>query len=718
MRQPTNYWCVRLQASLARLIALAETPFIGSRSAMWLTFFVSLMVMLGFGLTTANAQYASELLANGPMTAEGFVTDTHADFVPGELVVGLYRSHDGQAARAYLQSMGIVKACNPAIESCVVQIPPFASMEEAALFLSSIPGVRYVEPNYIAFALATPNDPSYGLQYGLHRIQVNLAWDVWRPQRATYIAIIDTGVAYSHPDLANKLRRRDGGTVYGWNTLDDTPNAEDDHGHGTHCAGIAAAQINNGIGVAGVAGWNPADPNAQRSIQIMPVKVLNAGGFGTHASVASGITWAVDNGAHVLSLSLGSYSSSQQLEDAVNYAWNRGRLIVAAAGNGGSSQMHYPAAYTNCVAVAATDSSDRLTWFSQYGAWVDIAAPGQDVFSTIPDGYAYMSGTSMACPFVSGAAALAWSHAPYLTNLQLRNILETNVDPYQPYDGRTIAPNAGRLNVNRALRVARPPSLDTLQLNPTSVVGGQSSTGTVTLNAPAGSGAGQTSATFQVRTRAVTARTQVHITASAGGTSRVATLTVNPVSLTSLALNPTSVVGGQSSTGTVTLNAPAGSGGFTVQLSSDNTSVATVPSSVTVRAGQTSATFQVRTRAVTARTQVHITASVGRSSRKVTLTVIPPSLVSLTLNPTSVQGGSSSKGVITLSGPAPAGGIVVHLGSSDSRRAKVPASVTVAEGKSAASFTVRTTAGSTTTVTITANYNGDARSASLEIRQQ
>jgi len=401
-----------------------------------------------------------------------------------------------------------------------------------------------------------------------------------------------------------------------------------------------------------VAAWNPNVANSRAYVQLMPVKVLSSSGSGSLDAVARGITWAADNGAHILSLSLGAGSGAQQLQDAVNYAWNRGCLVVVAAGNGGSSSPQYPAYYTNSIAVAATDSSDRLASFSQYGSWVDIAAPGVGILSTIPNNrYASYDGTSMACPHVAGAAAVLWSHNPSLTNAQLRSALETNVDPYQPFSGRTIAPNAGRLNVYRALQA----------------VGG-------------------------------------------GGPTQP--------SLSSLSLNPTSVVGGNSSTGTVTLTAPAPSGGFVVNLSSSNTNVATVPSTVTVPAGATSANFTVSTQAVSSATSVTITASAGGVSRTATLMVNPaPSvtLQSLTISPTSVWGGSTATGTVTLSGPAPAGGVVVQLRSSSSR-ASVPSSVTIPAGATSARFTIQTrSAFSITTVTITATYNGVSRSAQLTV---
>ncbi|GIV09313.1 MAG: hypothetical protein KatS3mg019_1404 [Fimbriimonadales bacterium] len=576
-----------------------------------------------------------------------------APFVPGELVVGV-ESSEVALPLAAMEMVGAIVSHNPPINAYVVRVAPNLDMESAGEFLRALPGVRYVEPNYLAFAFATPNDPRYSQQYGLARIQANLAWDIWQPRRTVYIAIIDTGIDSNHPDLTNKMRRHSGGAVYGYNTLNNTTNALDDNGHGTHCAGIAAAEINNGVGVAGVAAWNPSVANARAYVQLMPVKVLSSSGSGSLDSVARGITWAADNGAHILSLSLGAGTGAQQLQDAVNYAWNRGCLVVVAAGNGGSSSPQYPAYYTNSIAVAATDSSDTLTSFSQYGSWVDIAAPGANILSTYPNNqYQSLSGTSMACPHVAGAAAVLWSHNQSLTNAQLRNALETHVDSYQPYAGRTIGSGKGRLNVYRALQA----------------VGGGNPT---------------------------------------------------QPSLNALTLNPTSVVGGNSVTGTVTLTAAAPAGGFVVNLSSSNTSIASVPSSVTVPAGATSANFTVSTSAVSSSTSVTITAAANGVSRTATLTVNPAnnnvSLQSLTINPTLVWGGNSATGTVTLSGPAPAGGVTVQLRSSSSR-ASVPSTVTIPAGATRANFTIRTTSRffSITNVTITATYNGVSRTATLTV---
>ncbi|MEN3000716.1 MAG: S8 family serine peptidase [Armatimonadota bacterium] len=611
-----------------------------------------------FGLIALLWLFSGAALAqNDELPMELIPSDEPVQFVPGELIVGLDPVNPKALPLQAMSFAGWVVEVLPQIGAYRLVLIPSLDMETAAAFLRAIPGVLYVEPNYIYYALATPNDPGYSQQWALPKIQANLAWDIWQPQATRYIAIIDTGIDYNHSDLRNKLRRHsDGTTVYGYNFVSNNTNANDDNGHGTHCAGIAAAEINNGIGVAGVAAWNPAVSGYNQFIQLMPIKVLDAYGSGTLTAVANGITWAADNGAHVLSLSLGAGSGATTLQNAVDYAWNRGCLVVAAAGNSGSSAPMYPAYYTNVIAVAATDSSDTLTNFSQYGSWVDIAAPGASIYSTYRgNSYSTLSGTSMACPHVSGAAALVWSHAPNLTNQQLRSILETNVDPYNPYAGRTIASGAGRLNVYRALQAAGggggTPALSGLSISPSSVVGGNPATGTVTLTAPAQAGGftvqlsssnpsvasvpasvtvpqGQTSANFTITTSQVSSTTTVTITASAGGVTRQANLTVNPPSpatLQSLTISPTSVWGGNSATGTVRLSGPAPSGGVVVTLRSSRPDRAIVPSSVTVPAGQTQASFTIRTTSGLSTGElvvtVTITATLGSTSRSASLTI-------------------------------------------------------------------------------------------------
>ena len=256
------------------------------------------------------------------------------------------------------------------------------------------------------------SDPLAGQQYSLDRMQVAAAWDASRGDGVT-VAVLDTGADFSHPDLAGKFVSRGKDFVNG----DD--DATDDHGHGTHVAGILGAATNNGVGMAGV-GYN---------VRVLPGKVLGANGSGATDGIARGIVWAADQGARVINMSLGGSGVSPTLEQAVNYAWGKGAVVVCAAGNDGTSVPQYPAAYTNCVSVAATDQADRRASFSNYSSTVDVAAPGVQVLGTVRGGrYEAWSGTSMATPNVAGVAALIAAAHPTWTNGQIRAALEQTAD--------------------------------------------------------------------------------------------------------------------------------------------------------------------------------------------------------------------------------------------------------------------------------------------------
>lgn len=313
-----------------------------------------------------------------------------------------------------------------------VALPKSVSINQALAHYRSLPSVEFAEPNYIAHHYQmTPNDPSYGSQWALPKISAPTGWSITTGSTGVTIAIIDTGVDKNHSDLVGKL-------VPGYDFVNNDSDADDDNGHGTHCAGIAAALTNNGIGVAGV-DWNA---------RIMPVKVLNASGSGSYTGIANGITWAADNGAKVISMSLGGGSGSSTLESAVNYAASKGVVIVAAAGNSNTTAPSYPAYYAACIAVGSTTSTDARSSFSNYGAsWVDVAAPGSSIYSTY-DGntYATLSGTSMSTPHVAGLAGLLFAkHGTSASASTIRNAIEQNCDNV----GTWVA--YGRINVAKAL---------------------------------------------------------------------------------------------------------------------------------------------------------------------------------------------------------------------------------------------------------------------------
>jgi len=327
--------------------------------------------------------------------------------------------------------------------------------------LKKNPTVRYAELDGIVHADFTPNDPSWNSQYGPKKINCQGAWDVWQGDAGTVIAIVDTGINYNHPDLSGKVNP-------GHDYVNGDNDAMDDNGHGTHCAGISAAKTNNSVGIAGVA----------FNCSLMAVKVLDAGGSGSYANVAAGITYAKNNGAKVISMSLGGGGLDSTTEAAINAAWNAGVVVVAAAGNNGSSSLFYPAAIANCIAVGATDSNDNRAGFSNYGtSWVDVGAPGDNIYATYGSGYANLSGTSMACPHVAGCAGLIYSKiggARTLTTAQqVRSAIENNCDlillSYFKW---------GRVNLFKAIQgLGSPPTEDTYNAQSIVVLKGSNASG-------------------------------------------------------------------------------------------------------------------------------------------------------------------------------------------------------------------------------------------------
>ncbi len=257
---------------------------------------------------------------------------------------------------------------------------------------------EYIEPNYQYQALEVPNDPEYSKQWNFRSINIESAWDETKGKDVV-VAVIDTGVSQV-PDL--KLTK----FVPGYDFVNDTKDGKDDNGHGTHVAGTIAQSTNNGYGVAGIA----------HEASIMPLKVLAGSGGGTVADIAEAIKFAADNGADVINLSLGGGGSSHLMEEAINYAYNKGVVIVAAAGNSGENASGYPARYPKVIGVSATDASGEKASYSNYGAGVDISAPGgsetaQILQNTIDPStgesiFLGAMGTSMASPHVSGVAAL------------------------------------------------------------------------------------------------------------------------------------------------------------------------------------------------------------------------------------------------------------------------------------------------------------------------
>lgn len=320
--------------------------------------------------------------------------------------------------------------------------------------------VLYAEKDEIAFALETANDPFLPNQWGLTKIRASdtgeSAWNYSHGNSSVLVAVVDTGIDQNHPDLTGKIAKNKNCT--------NSTTVDDRYGHGTHVAGIAAAATNNNVGVAGL-GYN---------VRLINAKGLGDDGSGYYSWIANCIVWAADNGAGVINLSLGGSSTLQILEDAVNYAANKGVVVVAAAGNSNSSSASYPAFYGNAIAVAASDSNDAKASFSNYGSWVDVAAPGVNIYSTAPNhsnklrinNYAYLSGTSMATPFVSGLAALLKS-AGNLTNLQIVDNIYSHADKITGTGNYWVYGRINALNSLKEVSVFVPNPTPTSTLTPT-----------------------------------------------------------------------------------------------------------------------------------------------------------------------------------------------------------------------------------------------------------
>jgi len=335
-----------------------------------------------------------------------------------------------------------------------IKVPPDKTINEMLKKYKEDPNVEYAEPNYIRKAFRDPDDPQYlANQWGIDQIQAPQAWDTETGKESVVIAILDTGVDHNHEDLAGNMWD-DGSGRHGYDFVNNDYDPDDDYlpSHGTHCAGIAAAVTNNATGIAGVS-WKS---------RIMAVKVLDENGNGTLAWELNGINYAVNKNADIISMSFGTtgYPIPSDLErDAINDAYNKGCLLVAASGNANQPYVAYPAAYDNVIAVGATDDGDErcdsADWGvglgSNYGDELDVMAPGNDIWSTlIGNGYGQLGGTSMAVPFVSGLAALILSHLGGLAPSDVRRIIEKTADDIgsSGWDQET---GWGRINAYSAL---------------------------------------------------------------------------------------------------------------------------------------------------------------------------------------------------------------------------------------------------------------------------
>jgi len=402
---------------------------------------------------------------SGTSGTPGQETLAGAAFVPGQVLVRFKPSvplWTKAASMSMLRARPLSRIAP--LDVYVVGIDASTSVEEMVGLFGRNPNIAYAQPNYVYRAQITPNDPLFGYQYALFNKGQQIGWipgspvgnpnaDIKAPQgweetigsSSVIIAIVDTGIDLTHPDLKNKVV----GTGRDFVNMDSV--AADDHGHGTMVAGVAGAETNNSEGIAGV-GWN---------CRLLPVKVLDALGLGTEDRIIQGLLWAVENGAKVISLSFGAPTTGQALKDTIKRIVDiNGAVVIAPTGNDNTA-VYSPASLDAYVlAVAATDHNDARWVFSNYGIEVDVAAPGYQIFTTYPVAfsagslpYRFQDGTSLAAAHVAGLAGLILSLKPGLTPAQVMNVIRYSADDVNSalYKGKDEFIGWGRINMEKAL---------------------------------------------------------------------------------------------------------------------------------------------------------------------------------------------------------------------------------------------------------------------------
>ncbi|HUS15604.1 MAG TPA: S8 family serine peptidase, partial [Chloroflexia bacterium] len=380
--------------------------------------------------TAAPAAQAADDTPTPPAPAPLAGQGDKDEIVPGEVLVRFRAPAGNQAISPTQAQAALIAAGIPAAVERLMEIPggyvlsvPAGQEISATAALSGQPDIVAVDPNRVRHLHArppgAPNDPLYPVQWSYPRVHAPDAWNLAQ-RGGVVVAVLDTGLDLTHPEFGGRI-------APGANFINPGASPQDDHGHGTHVAGIIAAQGNNGIGGAGMA-WQA---------RIMPIKVADSSGSVTSERWINGVAYAVQNGANVINMSFGGTAFSSTEQAAVDEAWNRGLVVVASAGNSGDSgnPVEYPASYRNVVSVAAIGSDNARAYYSEYNSAVDVTAPGGNarysndpndrfIISTWPlnitsnylTGYGKVIGTSQAAPLVAGLAALMWSTNAGWTN--------------------------------------------------------------------------------------------------------------------------------------------------------------------------------------------------------------------------------------------------------------------------------------------------------------
>jgi thermitase len=477
------------------------------------------MVKNGFRAIASMLVVLVFLLSSGPLSGASPPVSIGAPFVEGEVLVG---TKPGVSLPAVARAIDAQVGRSVGDGTIHVLVLQQGSVEEAVQTLRTVRGVAFAEPNWLRQLHQGPNDDGYWLKWDLDNtgdtglcdgsdcptVDADMDWqEAYDLLGAGFagpatVAVIDTGIDAGHPDLNDKI-------VSGYDYLDGDTDPADSYGHGTHVAGIALAETNNG---AASSDTDTAGVSYSPNIQVMPLRVCDANGCPTSA-IVDAIYHAADNGANVINLSLGGRFGSAAEEQAINYAWSKGLIIAASSGNDGAGRVSYPAAFVNAIAVGSTNWHDQVAGYSNKGGDLDVVAPGGEmssyhdpggIYSTMPTydvylttsyGYAtdydQLQGTSMAAPQVSGLAGLLFAvgvadaNGNGRTNDEIRAIIENTADDLGR-SGWDRDYGWGRINVYRAVQAAVGESADhppTVTItNPTD---GDTVSGTVTVTADA-----------------------------------------------------------------------------------------------------------------------------------------------------------------------------------------------------------------------------------------
>jgi subtilisin family serine protease len=363
------------------------------------------------GSSSTRSEAAGAPVDSGPDSVP--LSSTEPRYDPDRVAVTFRRGTPRDTAvRAIEQAGGTLVRAVPKLNAYLVGVEP----SQRADVLGSLRDRRSVKSaaqEVMSGTLdVTPDDSAWPLQTGLRVAGFPAAWDVTQGSSRVVVALIDTGVDRSHPDLQ-------GAVLPGYDFVNSDSDSMDDHGHGTAVAGIIAARAGNRIGGAGIC-WH---------CLILPVKVLDASGSGDDTLIAAGIVWATDHGAKVINLSLGGPRTTTELTNAIAYAKGKGAIVVAAAGNSGTTAQFYPAADPRAISVAATTTADERYSWSNYGSWVRMAAPGCNVAPVFGGGYGNFCGTSSAASLLSGLVALELSAQPSATPQKMEQALASAARP-------------------------------------------------------------------------------------------------------------------------------------------------------------------------------------------------------------------------------------------------------------------------------------------------